>query len=91
MKCPFKSGDKIVCIKNIDETKGIMISSQGDIITKNNIDKLYEVIMISLRNGINFPMIYSDGGRYLVSDWSCYITLKEYRKLKLKKINESSL
>ena len=88
MKCPFKSGDKIVCIKNIDEAKGIMISSQGDIITKNNIDKLYEVIMISLRNGINFPMIYSDGGRYLVSDW---ITLKEYRKLKLKKINESSL
>lgn len=85
MKCPFKNGEKIICISDT-------LKMVSNIIDSNCLGKMYEIKMKILSSKKQFIFIKSvlDGKMYLPADWSHYISLNEHRKLKLKKINENN-
>ena len=82
MKCPFKNGERIICIRDT-------LKMGSNIIDSNCLGKMYELVIRKLPSNTMFIVIksVSDGKMYLPADWSHYISLNEHRKLKLKKIN----
>ena len=82
MICPFKVGERIVCIKLSPNNGGIVIDH-------NNLGKVYIIHFIHLTTGKKFPIIEDlNGNRYLGGDWECYISLSEQRRLKLEKLKD---
>jgi len=89
MRCPFKIGEKIVCIKTQDfvsswsrDTKEITVLSK--------IGNVYEVCVAESKLYDNICIMGDHGYKY-VPTWTDFVTFKEYRKLKLDKINDSSI
>lgn len=81
MDCPFKVGEKIVCVKLCS------IARNGSLFDKKNLGKIYTIIRINLSSGTNFPILEDmNGNRYLSNEWYCYISLSEQRRLKLEKL-----
>lgn len=78
MKCPFKIGEKIVCIKRYE------ISSMSPATT---IGKTYEVYDNPHLN-FNTICIRADHGCSIKPNWDFFVTLKEYRKIKLETLNK---
>ena len=76
----FNIGDNIVCIKGYN-TIWCMT-------TLFNIYKVVEVPNKIYDVSSNIG-IFDDKGEFMRPEWDDYVTLREYRKLKLDKINES--
>ena len=87
MECPFKAGERIICIKAKDKNFNFYKGNRLTVV--NNIGKIYTTIYLRMPSGANDFIIIedSDGQRYIESDWSCYVTLNEQRRLKLLKLN----
>ena len=83
-KCPFKIGEKIVCIYKSKNFIGTPI-----------LYNVYEVYIIAGRLYDNIG-IKNEFGSYIIPIpgaavvWENFITFKEYRKLKLKKLNNKN-
>jgi hypothetical protein len=82
MECRFKKGDKVVCIRMNDRISWEYTTTRLCI---------YEVIEIE---SWKFSRLYdekfgiiNDRGVQIVPTWKDYLSIKEYRKLKLEKIN----
>jgi len=77
--CRFNIGEKVICIREKDEFFMLYTTTKYH---------FYEVCIIptKLYNNIG---IRNDLGNYIIPTWDDYVTLKEYRKLKLNKINGS--
>lgn len=79
MKCPFEIGEKIVCIKRYDYTNMEHVTTIGKIYeTFDNSHLPYDTICI-----------LGDHGCSVKPNWNFFIPLKELRKLKIKKLNET--
>lgn len=81
----FKGGDKIICIRDRDNNNYYTTSRKYYTTTRYCI---YEVVEIPNKSYNNIGII-NDYGSYCIPNWDDYITLREYRKLKLEKINKS--
>lgn len=89
MRCPFEIGDKIVCIEpNYHKIKDNVFESSKTMpyILRVTTDKVYEVIEIKSRLYDNIGII-NDIDCNVIPNWDIFISLKEYRKRKLKRIN----
>lgn len=73
-KCPFKIGDQIY---NIIENKKYTVCT-----INRNVGLVYEIIVLSNKQTQWYTPIMND-------EWVNYILLKDYRKLKLQKLNEN--
>ena len=81
----FKKGEKVVCINN-----GALYNINTTLINKL---KLYEIYTVDKINPNNFgtePSIYLEGFDSYLDFFNCrrFVSLKEYRKEKIKKIND---
>ena len=79
-RCSFNIGDKIICIR-----QDVDIFYMDFTTTRF---KVYEVVEISSRLYNNIGIV-NDKGNHIIPTWDDYVTLREYRKLKLDKINGS--
>ena len=89
MRCPFQIGDKIVCIEpnyhKIGENN-YQLSENMPYLSRITNDKIYEVIEIPSKLYDNIGIV-NDIGSNIIPRWEIFISLKEYRRRKLKKIN----
>lgn len=76
-RCRFNIGDKIVCLRS-EEYSYHTTSLFG----------IYEVVEIPSKMYDNIGII-DDNGIHIIPVWSEFLTIKEYRKLKLEKINNN--
>lgn len=89
MRCPFEIGDKIVCIEpNYHKIKDntFKMSDNMPYLLRVTMDKTYEVIEIKSKLYDNIGII-NDIDCSVIPSWDIFVSLKEYRKRKLKKIN----
>ena len=84
MNCPFKIGEKIVCTKTIDHIH-YWERDTGDMEIEilATCDKKYIV-----EDGYLHLTIKGDHGFSFEPNWNNFVTLKEYRKQKLIKLNQ---
>lgn len=83
MRCPFKIGEKIVCIStdSFSSLRKRRITTPGNIYEVSEVEgRLYDNIAITGDHGFKF-----------IPSWGDFITIKEYRKQKLNQINNSML
>jgi hypothetical protein len=91
MKCPFEIGDKIVCIEpnyyKVSENK-YQMSENMPYLSRITTGKIYEVVEIDNSLSDNIGII-NDIGVNTIPRWEIFISLKEHRRRKLMKINNS--
>jgi hypothetical protein len=75
MGCPYKKSEFVVCADMYDE----------EIFCLTTIGKIYEVI-ITRKTPHEILGIESDNGWLFIPHWDYFISLKEYRKQKLLKL-----
>jgi hypothetical protein len=75
MKCPFKVGENILCIKTYEEDPSFL-----------TIGKTYTVV--TLARSFSNDSVVGDNGGHVIPNWNFFVSAKEARKLKLKKLNE---
>ena len=88
MRCPFKIREKIVCIKTQDHVSRLSRDTR-EITVLSKIGNIYEVCIVEGKLYNNICIVGDHGYKY-VPTWEDFVTFKEYRKLKLIEINESS-
>lgn len=71
----FQIGDKIVCIKKLHN------------FTRYTVGNIYEVCEVAGLAYLNIG-IKDDLNISVIPSWDQFVSIKEYRKLKLEKINE---
>jgi hypothetical protein len=74
----MRKGNKIICIKISQRSR------RPNLIT---IGKVYTIVSSGELNDYFYCSIVNDSGELFGYDSSCFISLKEYRKQKLEKIN----
>jgi len=88
MRCPFKIDEDIVCIETIDHVaRWVRDTGERTIEVLATCDKIYKVTLSEGKAYDNI-CIKGDHGFTFQPNWSHFVTLKEYRKLKLIKLNQ---
>lgn len=92
MSCPFKIGEEVVTLsenyKVVRSDSNIVVATLNDWvpytshITRGKIYKIIETRKLYDNLGI-----VNDIGMNIIPNWSNFMTLKEYRKIKLKKLS----
>jgi len=87
--CPFKIGEEIICIETIDHVSRWVVRDTDERIIEvlATCDKTYKVTLLESKTYDNIA-IKGDHGFKFQPNWKHFVTLKEYRKLKLIKLNQ---
>ena len=88
MRCPFEIGEEVVCIESVDYvSKWTRDTNKKEITVLLTCDKHY---IITTLNGKLYDNIgvKGDHGFEFQPNWLKFVSLKEYRKRKLNKLNQ---